>query len=175
MLASNFYPINMVCGGKNPKKDAISAPKLSAGNSSKTGTGSGRGRGGRGGRVVPAAVPRRQILVDQPRANRSNNNDHDEDDQVDSENEELDDLEVCQEEEQEEEDESEEDFDWKCRLLETIQQYPEVFDLADPHYKDRNQRDAAWEEIATAMDVSGQSIFMLFPNVYHVKSLFSTS
>ena len=108
MLASNFYAINMVHGAKNPKKDAISAPKLSAGNSSKTGTGSGRGRGGRGGRVVPAAVARRQILVE-PRANRSN--DHDEDDQVDSENEELDDLEVCQEEDQEEEDESEEDFD----------------------------------------------------------------
>ena len=100
MLASNFYATNMVHGGKNPKKDVISAPKLSAGNSSKTGTGSGRGRGGR---VVPAAVTRRQILVE-PRANRSN--DHDED-EVDSENEELDDLEVCQEEEQEEEDESE--------------------------------------------------------------------
>ena len=165
----------MVRGGKKPKKDVISAPKLSAGNSSKTGTRSGRGRGGRGARVVPAAVPRRQILVDKkPRANRSNNNDHDEDNQVDSENEELDDLEVHQEEEQEEEDESEEDFDWKCRLLETIQQYPEVFDLADPHYKDHNQRDAAWEEIATAMDASGQSIFMLFPNIDHVKSLFST-
>ena len=171
MLASNFYATNMVRGGKNPKKDAISAPKLSAGNSSKTGTGSGRGRGGRGGRVVPAAVARRQILVE-PRSNRSN--DHDED-EVDSENEELDDLEVRQEEEQEEEDESEEDFDWKCRLLETIQQYPEVFDLADPRYKDCNKRDAAWEEIATAMDATGQSIYMLFPNIYQLKSLFSTS
>ena len=59
--------------------------------------------------------------------------------------------------EQEEEEETEEEFNWKCRLLETIQLCPEVFDLADPRYKDRNQRDAAWEEIATAMEATGQS------------------
>ena len=58
--------------------------------------------------------------------------------------------------EQEEEEETEEEFNWKCRLLETIQLYPEVFDLADPRYKDTNQHDAAWEEIATAMEATGQ-------------------
>ena len=59
--------------------------------------------------------------------------------------------------EQEEEEETEEEFDWKCRLLETIQLYLEVFDLANPRYKDRNKCDAAWEEIATAMEATGQS------------------
>ena len=49
-------------------------------------------------------------------------------------------------------DEEEEDFSWKCRLLEFIQQYPEVFDKASPRYKKKNLREAAWEEIATAME-----------------------
>ena len=52
-------------------------------------------------------------------------------------------------------DEEEEDFAWKCRLLEFIQQYPEVFDKASPRYKKKNLREAAWEEIATAMESDG--------------------
>ena len=135
---------------KNQRTDA---PKLTAGNSRAPAT--SRGRGGRGGgKAVAPAPARRQILVNRPRQDR-----HD-DDEVDSdkenENEELEDLDVRQEEEEEEEDKMEEGFEWKCRLLEVIQQYPEVFDLADPRYKDRNQRDSAWEEIATAMDATGQ-------------------
>ena len=34
-------------------------------------------------------------------------------------------------------DEEEEDFSWKCRLLEFIQQYPEVFGKASPRYKNK--------------------------------------
>ena len=52
-------------------------------------------------------------------------------------------------------DEEEEDFSWKCRLLEFIQQYPKVFDKASLRYKKKNLREAAWEEIATAMDSDG--------------------
>ena len=52
-------------------------------------------------------------------------------------------------------DEEEEDFSWKCHLLEFIQQYPEVFDKASLRYKKKNLREAAWEEIATAMDSYG--------------------
>ena len=52
-------------------------------------------------------------------------------------------------------DEEEEDFSWKCHLLEFIQQYPEVFDKASPRYKKKNLTEAAWEEIATAMDSDG--------------------
>ena len=52
-------------------------------------------------------------------------------------------------------DEEEEDFSWKCCLLEFIQQYPKVFDKASPRYKKKNLREAAWEEIATAMDSDG--------------------
>ena len=44
---------------------------------------------------------------------------------------------------------------WKCRLLEFIQQYPEVFDKASLRYKKKNLREAAWEEIATAIDSDG--------------------
>ena len=52
-------------------------------------------------------------------------------------------------------DDEEEDFSWKCRLLEFIQQYPKVFDKASPRYKKKNLREAAWEDIATAMDSDG--------------------
>ena len=52
-------------------------------------------------------------------------------------------------------DEEEEDFSWKCPLLEFIQRYPKVFDKASPRYKKKNLREAAWEEIATAMDSDG--------------------
>ena len=43
-----------------------------------------------------------------------------------------------------EEEEEEGDFKWKCRLLEVIQQYPKVYDLAHPWYKDKDMQDCAW-------------------------------
>ena len=49
-------------------------------------------------------------------------------------------------------DQEEEDYSWKCHILEFIQQYPKVFDKASLRYKKKNLREAAWEEIATAMD-----------------------
>ena len=55
----------------------------------------------------------------------------------------------------EEEEEEEGNFEWKCRLLDIIQQYPEVYDLAHPRYKDKDFRDQAWDEIATGMDAIG--------------------
>ena len=162
MLASNFYREKMGRGRGNTRRDPVSAPKLTGGTSKGTGAG-GKGRG-RGRPPVVSAPPRRQILVEVNR-NRNHDNGQNEGDS-DKENQELDDLAVdAQEddtEQEEEEEETEEEFDWKCRLLETIQLYPEVFDLADPRYKDRNQRDAAWEEIATAMEATGQSIYMYF-------------
>ena len=174
MLASNFYRENMGRGRGNNRRDAVSAPKLTAGTSKSTAA-SGRGRG-KGRPPVVSAAPRRQILVE---VNR--NRDHDDaENEVDSdkENQELDDLvvdpQVDDTEQEEEEEETEEEFDWKCRLLEMIQLYPEVFDLADPRYKDRNQRDAAWEEIATAMEATGQSKYMYFVEFEVHKVLFST-
>ena len=157
MLASNFYRENMGRGRGNNRRDPVSVPKLTAG-TSKSNALSGRGRG-KGRPPVVSAQPRRQILVE---VNRNRNHDeaqNEGDSDKENENEELDDLVVdgqAEDAEQEEEEETEEEFDWKCRLLETIQLYPEVFDLADPRYKDRNQRDAAWDEIATAMEASGQ-------------------
>ena len=60
----------------------------------------------------------------------------------------------------EEEEEEEGDFEWKCHLLDIIQQYPEVYDLAHPRYKDKDFRDQAWDEIATGMDATGNLLTM---------------
>ena len=80
----------------------------------------------------------------------------------DKENEELDDLDVPVQKnpnlnnaDLEAEEETQDDFDWKCRLLEILQQYPEVYNLAHPRYKDKDFRDQAWDEIVTGMDATG--------------------
>ena len=52
-------------------------------------------------------------------------------------------------------DEDVDDYEWKCQLLEYIQQYPDVFDLASPRYKNKHFREQAWEEIAIGMDSDG--------------------
>ena len=54
--------------------------------------------------------------------------------------------------------EEEGDFKWKCRLLDITQQYPEVYDLANPRYKDKDFHDQAWEEISTGMDATGNPL-----------------
>ena len=73
---------------------------------------------------------------------------HDEDSEEENEPYEIEGPEV-------EEEEEEGDFEWKCCLLDIIQQYPEVYDLAHPCYKDKDFCDQAWEEIATGMDATG--------------------
>ena len=147
-------------GRGNVRRDTVSAPKLTPGTSaSKSGVARGRGKN----RPPIVAPPqRRQILVEVNRNRNHDEADNEGDSEKENENPELDDLVQGEDvvEQEEEEEETEEEFDWKCRLLETIQLYPEVFDLADPRYKDRNQRDAAWDEIATAMEASGESICM---------------
>ena len=54
-----------------------------------------------------------------------------------------------------EEEEEEGDFEWKCHLLDIIQQYPEVYDLAHPQYKDKDFRDQAQDETAVGIDATG--------------------
>ena len=56
-----------------------------------------------------------------------------------------------------EDEEEENEYSWKCKLLEFIQQYPEVYDKASPRYKKKNLREAAWDDIATAMESDGIS------------------
>ena len=46
-------------------------------------------------------------------------------------------------------------YEWKCQLLEYIQQYPDVFDLASPRYKNKHFCEQAWEEIAIGMESDG--------------------
>ena len=45
-------------------------------------------------------------------------------------------------------------------LLDMIQQYPEVYDLAHPQYKDKDFRDQAWDKIAAGMDATGNLLTM---------------
>ena len=52
-------------------------------------------------------------------------------------------------------DEDLDDYEWKYQLLEYIQQYPDVFDLASPRYKNKHFCEQAWEEIAIGMDSDG--------------------
>ena len=56
-------------------------------------------------------------------------------------------------------DEEENEYSWKCKLLEFIQQYPEVYDKASPRYKKKNLREAAWDDIATAMESDGILVY----------------
>ena len=51
-----------------------------------------------------------------------------------------------------------EDFSWKCELLQYVEEYPLLYDKANPDFKNKYARLAAWEEIATSMDTDG-----LFP------------
>ena len=78
---------------------------------------------------------------------------HDDDSEKENEPYEIEGAEV-------EEEEEEGDFEWKCCLLDIIQQYPEVYDLAHPRYKDKDFCDQAWDEIATGMDATGNLLTM---------------
>ena len=117
---------------------SLDAPKLTATAQHSSGSGRGRGRGVRRS-VTPVAGPSAAVQVHVP--------DHDEDSEKENEPFEIEGPEV--------EEEEEGDFEWKCRLLDIIQQYPEVYDLAHPRYKDKDFRDQAWEEISTGMDATG--------------------
>ena len=93
MLASNFYRQDLAHGKGIQRKDPVSAPKLSAGNSKST-VPSTRGRP-RGRLAVATAPQRRQILFEVNRNRSRNHHDHDDNegnsDKV-NENEELEDL-----------------------------------------------------------------------------------
>ena len=52
-------------------------------------------------------------------------------------------------------DDDEEDFTWKCELLHYVEEYPLLYDKANPDFKNKYARLAAWEEIATSMDSDG--------------------
>ena len=78
---------------------------------------------------------------------------HDDDSEKENEPYEIEGAEV-------EEEEEEGNFEWKCRLLDIIQQYPEVYDLAHPRHKDKDFCDQAWDKIATGMDATGNLLTM---------------
>ena len=68
-----------------------------------------------------------------------------------------------EEEADESEDEEDEDeFAWKCKLIEYVEQYPELYDKASARYKMRDVKEAAWDDIARAMQTDGNSIVFVF-------------
>ena len=140
MQTGSFYSSNKKYIMKRGVAKSLDAPKLTATAQRSSGSGRGRGRGVRRS-VTPVAGPSAAVQVHVP--------DHDEDSEKENEPFEIEGPEV------EEEEEEEGDFEWKCRLLDIIQQYPEVYDLAHPRYKDKDFRDQAWEEISTGMDATG--------------------
>ena len=78
-------------------------------------------------------------------------------------------AEIDEEVDEEGPDEDLDDYEWKCKLLEYIQQYPDVFDLASPRYKNQHLREQAWEEIAIGMESDGKCYFYLICSVLKVK------
>ena len=77
-----------------------------------------RGRGIRRPAVAPVAGPSAVVPVHV-------GDEHDDDSEKENEPYEIEGAEV-------EEEEGEGNFEWKCRLLDIIQQYPEVYDLGHP-------------------------------------------
>ena len=68
-----------------------------------------------------------------------------------------------EEEADESEDEEDEDeFAWKWKLIEYVEQYPELYDKASARYKLRDVKEAAWDDIARAMQTDGNLIVFVF-------------
>ena len=158
MLTSSFYSLmnkapksSMKHGQGKSHLSLIDAPRLTA----TPQCGRGRGREVRRPTVVPVGGPSATAPV---------HVDEHVDDDSEKENKPYD-IEGAEVEEEEEEG----DFEWKCRLLDIIQQYPEVYDLAHPCYKNKDFRDQAWDEIATGMDAIGNLL-----NISYCASKFKT-
>ena len=125
MQTSNFYssknkaPKYIMKGGLGKSQSSsIDTPRLTA----TLQCGRGRGRGVRRpavAPVVPVAGPCVAVPVHVC-------DEHDDDSEKENEPYEIEGAEV-------EDEEEEGDFEWKCHLLDIIQQYPEVYDLAHPH------------------------------------------
>ena len=173
MLAGNFYKMSK----RGAKRGSIDAPKLSAGGS---GTGGGRGRGrGRGAGLPKPTTSKPREVQPPPRSRPVNFAESDE--ESDKENVPVDpDMDVPdqdqeedgdfagneQQEEQEEGPETPDEIEWRYKLIDIVQQYPEIYDLAHPLYKDRAAKASAWEEIATGMNATGESKIGTFINVF---------
>ena len=147
MQAAHFYK-NTKSNIDTMRRAAKSRPDVPRLTSTPAAPARGRGRG--------REVSNRSILQAAPTPSPNHSNLLDD---SDKENEDLDDLDVRNNPNLNaaipEEEETQGDFEWKCKLLEILQQYPEVYDLAHPRYKDKDFRDQAWDEIATGMDATG--------------------
>ena len=96
------------------QSSSIDTPRLTA----TPQCGRGRERGVRRPAVAPVAGPSTTVLLHV-------RDEHDDDSKKENEPYEIEGAEV-------EEEEEEGNFEWKCHLLDIIQQYPEVYDLAQP-------------------------------------------
>ena len=116
------------------QSSSIDTPRLTA----TPQCGRGRGRGVR----RPAVAPVAPVAGPSAAVPEHVRDEHDDDSEKENKPYETEGAEV-------EEEEEEGDFEWKCRLLDIIQQYPEVYDLAHPRYKDKDFCDQAWDKITT--------------------------
>ena len=133
-------------------------PKKSTGDRSRSSTcGRGRPRGA-GGNLPVQRIREDSSDSEGNRLQRHfqeqfDSDDDDEDQSVSEGGQQVEEIDVDLNEEGQDEDLD--DYEWKCKLLEYIQQYPDVFDLASPRYKNKHFREQAWEEIAIGMESDG--------------------
>ena len=144
-------------------------PKKSNGDRSRSST-HGRGRPRGAGGNLPVQRIREDSSDsegDRLQRNFRHQFDSDEDGSASESGQQVEEIDV--EVDEEGQDEDLDDYDWRCKLLEYIQQYPDVFDLASPRYKNKHYREQAWEEIAIGMESDGKCYFYLICSVLKMK------
>ena len=144
-------------GGGKARDNKENIPRKSTGDKSRSSThGRSRGRS----RDAGGNLPVQRIIEDSSDSEGDRLQRHfreqfdsDDDGSVSEAGEEVEEIDVDLDEEGQDEDLD--DYEWKCKLLEYIQQYPDVYDLASPRYKNKHFREQAWEEIAIGMESDG--------------------
>ena len=165
--AKTFYEANMK-RNQAPKKKSVDVPKLTSNPISKQ-----RGRPKGKGKAEPKkpakeseqtrsrSSPEREIVLDileedvlDAESLTVDENKNENDEGANQQEKDIDDQPTRHNADEDDE----EDFSWKCELLQYVEEYPLLYDKANPDFKNKYARLAAWEEIATSMDTDG-----LFP------------
>ena len=165
--AKTFYKANMK-RNQAPKKKSVDVPKLTSNPIPKQ---RGRPKGkGKADPKKPAkqyeqsrsrSSPERDILLDtleedvlDAESLSGDENENENDESANQQERDIDDQPARRNLDEDDE----EDFSWKCELLQYVEEYLLLYDKANPDFKNKYARLAAWEEIATSMDTDG-----LFP------------
>ena len=167
--AKTFYKANMK-RNQAPKKKSVDVPKLTSNPIPKQrGKPKGKGKADpkkpvkQSEQTRSRSSPERDILLDtleedvldaESLLGDENENDNGNDEGANQQERDIDDQPARHNPDEDDE----EDFSWKCELLQYVEEYPLLYDKANPDFKNQYARLAAWEEIATSMDTDG-----LFP------------